>query len=84
MQTVPGPLLASHPVLVDAFNSGKSGRGFKPIRYLHVVEVKNAWRSTSARPYFFMVCCMVTPKEYFMMPNMDLKLGCVFLDMMGI
>jgi hypothetical protein len=86
VQTVSWPLLASYPVLVDAFISGKSGRGLKPMRHLHVVEVKEAWRCASAVPYFFMVCCIVTLIEYFnfVMQKMDLKLGCAFFDMMGI
>jgi hypothetical protein len=79
VQTVFGPLLASYSVLVDVFSSDKNGRGLKPIRHVHVLEVKTAWRSTYARPYFFMVCCVVRLKEYiiFMMQNMDLRL-CIF------
>lgn len=77
-------LLASYPVLVDTWSLGKSGRGFKPMRHLHVVEVKNAWKCTSAVLYCFMICCVVTLNEYFVMQNMDLKLGCAFLDIMGI
>jgi hypothetical protein len=79
VQTVCGPLIASYPVLMDDFSSGKSSRVLKPIRHLHVVEVNTWWRSTSARPYFFMVCCIVTLKEYFIfiMGNMDHRL-CVF------